>query len=97
MTKKKRTILAEHEGKLYIEAKYAGMHFLCLLVDGISLTFFGKSDRAYLTIDQAIEWHQKEIKATFGKWDRKVLDALVGIKAKFDAGEIGDSADDAET
>lgn len=93
MSKKKRTILAEHEGKLYIEAKYAGMNFLCLLVDGISLTFFGKSDRAYLTIDKAIEWHRNEIEATNGRHDRKAMDALVDIKAKFDAGEIKDSDD----
>jgi len=79
----KRTPYAECEGKLYIKAKYAGMHILCLMCDGIPITLLGKSKSPYLHIDDAIQWHEKEIEATNGAWKRKFLDALLEAKRNF--------------
>lgn len=79
----KRTPYAECEGKLYIKAIYAGMHIISLMIDGIPITFLGESKSPYLHIDEAIQWHEKEIKATNGKWKRKFLDTLLEAKRNF--------------
>lgn len=81
--KKKSTPFAECEGELYVKAEYAGMHFLCLMYDGIEVAFFGGNKTPYLKIDNAIQWHENEIKATDGKWGRKFLDALLEAKKNF--------------
>ena len=84
-----KIIFAESNGVLYIKAKYAGMHLLCLLTDGIPLTCFDGNDKnPYLTIDQAIDWHKHEVEVTNGQWKRDSLEALEKIKQKFKDGKM---------
>lgn len=77
---------AECNGEIYVKAKYAGMDFCCLIIDGITITHLGKSKVPWLSIDVAIQWHEKEIEAREGRWDRRVLDALIEAKRKFKEG-----------
>jgi len=79
---------AECNGELYIKAKCAGMDFLCLIIDGITITHLGRSKVPWLSIDSAIQWHEKEIEATKGDWDRGVLDVLIETKRKFESEKI---------
>ena len=79
---------AECNGELYIKAKYAGMDSLCLIIDGITITHLGRSKVPWLNIDVAIQWHEKEIEATNGAWDRGVLDVLIETKRKFESEKL---------
>jgi hypothetical protein len=81
--KKKKSPFAESEGKLFVKAASAGMHFLCLMIDGIRISYFGKAKTPYLHIDDAIRWHEKEIEASEGQWPRKTLDALIAANQAF--------------
>jgi hypothetical protein len=63
------------------------MHILSLLVDGIPIALFGKSETMYLHIDDAIQWHENEIEATHGAWDRKSLDTLLEARRQFQASQ----------
>lgn len=66
-----------------MKAKYAGMHILSLLVDGAPIVLLGKSQTMHLRVDDAIRWHEQEIEATQGAWNRKTLDVLLEAKRKF--------------
>lgn len=60
MAKKQRPFAIGKDGRKYVRAS-AIMHPLCYLVDGLSLVFFGKDRRhAYLTLDDAIAWAERE-------------------------------------
>ena len=82
--KLKESPFGEGDGKLYIKTKYAGMSPLVPYIDGLPLMRFGKSKTSYMEIDVAIEWHEREIKASGGKWDRGVLDVLLEAKRNFE-------------
>ncbi len=86
-SKARRTPYTQCEGKLYVRAKYAGMHILSLLVDGTPIVLLGRSKTMHLHIDDAIQWHENEIAATLGAWDRKTLDALLEARRKFQASQ----------
>jgi hypothetical protein len=59
--RKKRSLFAEdRNGVRYVEL-LAIMTPLVALIDGLPVTFFGKSNRSYLTLDQAIDWCRKEM------------------------------------
>jgi len=79
---------AECNGEIYVKAKYAGMAFCCLIIDGIPITRLGKSKVPWLNIDVAIQWHEKEIEATEGAWDRGILDALIEARQKLKEGML---------
>ncbi len=91
MAKKKgRSPLAvDEDDVLYVESAHSGIHPLVQLCDGMSLTFFGKSRKSYLRVDDVIAWHAKELEGSHGhSGSRAALDAFREIKRKFDAGEV---------
>lgn len=79
--KAKKSPFLEYDGELYVKVKYAGMHYLSLIVDCVPISLFGKTP--YLKIDDAIQWHEKEIEATGGAWKRCFLDTHLKAKQDF--------------
>lgn len=69
--KTKKPDLASHNHNgietLYISVKSCGINYLCLLIDGIPLSRFGKGKKMYLTVEQAIQWYETELKMTTRK------------------------------
>jgi hypothetical protein len=60
MARKGRTIFADSDdGRLFVRVE-AVMNPMIPFVDGLPLTFFGKSTKAYLDIDTAIKWCREE-------------------------------------
>ena len=53
--------ISKDGGGLFVKVS-AVMHPMCALIDGLTLTYFGRGRTAYLTIDQAIEWCENEAK-----------------------------------
>ncbi len=90
MKKKHTPFASDEDGKdLYVKAKYSGIHFLVILADGVSLTFFGKEKTPFLKVKDAIEWHVKELRQSRGQsGDQKVIDALQGALDKFEKGQV---------
>lgn len=56
---RKTSIFVVSGTTLYVRQE-AVMHYLCALIDGLPLTFFGKEKTAWLDIDTAIAWCKKE-------------------------------------
>ena len=79
MPKKQPTILAEKNGQFYIKLAASGIHQLAVFADAMPITFFGKEEIPYLKIEEAIDWHQKEIVKTHGRHPGKDLDALIEL------------------
>lgn len=67
MAKSKTPFAVNKEGDtLYVKLKYSGIHPLVAMFDGISLTHFGNEKTAYLKVQQAINWHEKELRESKG-------------------------------
>ncbi len=83
MSRKKSTPFAmDSNDRLFVKLKSL-MHPMCALVDGLSITFFGKEKTAYLEIDRAIEWCHNEIKYSSDKKRFElILQALESAKLK---------------
>ena len=61
----------EADGKLYIEARSSGISQLCFLLDGLPYVTFGKGKTPYITVEDAIKWHEKELTYEPNNDDRK--------------------------
>lgn len=84
----RRNPFAECQGILYMRIKDTGIHPLCLLIDGAQMVTFGKEKTHYLTVQQAIDWHEKEVRDSMGKsGSQKIADVLKGVLAIFAAQE----------
>jgi hypothetical protein len=85
MTKNKyNPRIVECEGRLYLPLNVAGIHWLCCLADGVALSFFGRSKKAWIDLDTAIEWHQRESQLTSRREKHTVImENLVAIKEKY--------------
>lgn len=57
--KKEKVIYAEHDGVLYVKL-HVVMHPITMLIDGIPFTQFGGDETPYMTVEQAIEWSDRE-------------------------------------
>lgn len=57
--------VAEVDGKdhLFVSVKTCGITYLCLVIDGITQVTFGKEKDAYIYLDDAIKWYEKELLA----------------------------------
>ena len=82
------------ENKLYIRP-VGWIHPLVVMVDGLCVTYFDNKG-PYVTIEQAIEWVEKECREnpgyahelTKGVSGLQMLESLRSIKARFDDGEL---------
>jgi hypothetical protein len=65
----------------FIDCRYSGIHPFVQVCDGMPKTFFSdRPTRAYFTVQQVIEWHEKEIRETKGKsGNQKIIDVLKKI------------------
>ena len=83
----KKTPFAVHGTTLFVKLRYVGISHLIILLDGISLTYFGKGKTAYLKVSQAISWHEKELFESNGKsGSSKILEALKMAESIFNEG-----------
>ncbi len=84
-TKKRTPFVIDRDGKeLFVEMRYSGIHPLVVMVDGLTLIFFGSGKKAYLRVEDAIRWHEKELKDTHGQSGNRVtLEALQKALATF--------------
>ena len=69
---------------MFIDVRACGIHMLCLVTDGMTLTTFKGTKQVYIRVNDAIEWHEKEMLAqgrTRADYEMtKVLDKLLEIK-----------------
>lgn len=70
-------------GELYIEAEHAGMHYFCLLADGVPIYTFEGGNVHAIKVDDAIKWHRDEIERSGGEWRSDYLEALILAKENF--------------
>src|SRR5262245_51922861 len=93
MARKTRTPLVVHESGLYVEVA-AIMSPIIPLIDGLPVTFFGKSRkaRAYLRVVDAIAWCEAEKQYH----DRERYEAVIALLRKFEQqhGQTGSPATD---
>ena len=67
-----------HENKLYIQTEGIGIAPIILLLDSIRFTYFGKSSKTYMLLDDAIQWYQNESTRTDNKKAlERYADALI--------------------
>ncbi len=76
MNKTKSPLAVDKHGKKYIEAK-AIMSGLVPFIDGLAVTYFGRSKRMYLDLDVAINWVREEMKYHSRDKYAKILDMLL--------------------
>lgn len=91
MPKRKPTILAvNQEGTdLYVKSKYSGIHPMVVLIDGMSITRFGKGKTCYLKVLDVIRWHTRELRITQGRGgDTKALRFFKDAYRRFRAGQL---------
>ncbi len=95
--RKRPTPFAEYEGKIYVKIQATGIHPLCLLSDGwVAIVRFKGDRNTYVALDQAIEWHERELKESRGRsGNRKALKALSEIRTRSAAGDCEDSRKEA--
>src|SRR5262245_52277442 len=87
----KRTPFAiDQDGKeLFIKLKYAGIHPMVVLCDGLSLIYFGRQKTPYLRVRDAADWHAKELRDSRGKsGNREVLELFRKALADFARGLV---------
>lgn len=85
-----RPFAVDKDGKnLYVQVKFCGIHHLVVMTDGMPITFFGNEKTPYLLVQQAIDWHEKELKVTQGKsGNAQVLSKLKEILDAFDRNQL---------
>ena len=90
MAKRKKTPFAIHTGHMYVKAFECGINPLVVAIDCLPLKCYGEDpDVAYLSIEDAIAWHEKELAETQGKGgSQKFINALKAAKEKFEKGEV---------
>jgi hypothetical protein len=66
------------------------MNPLVAMFDGLSITFFGKSKKAYMTLDAAVEWAVKEHKEAPSEFNRKRAEALIKGRDRILSGGVVD-------
>jgi hypothetical protein len=69
MARKQKTPLAVDDNDvIYIKLKASGIHPLVAMCDGLPLALFGKGKRAtaYIQVQTALAWHEKELKDSHG-------------------------------
>jgi len=89
VSKSKHSPYVQHEGKIYVEAKYSGISTIVIMIDGFAISTFGKGKTPYLLLDDAIRWHEKEIKETNGKHPDTGVKILMTAKNKILLGNAG--------
>lgn len=82
--RRQRIVFAEYEGKLYVLAQ-AVMNSLIPLIDGLPITFFGKSKKMYLDVDTAINWCREEMKYHSADKYKTMIEVMERAKSQTEA------------
>ena len=70
-------IIYRAENGLFVKPEHAGIAFLIVITDSLPFHTFKRRKGVYLRVEDAIAWHEKEIKITDGKGgSRKALEML---------------------
>lgn len=83
VSKSKRSPYVLNGDKIYVEAKYSGISPLVIMMCSLPISTFGKGKTPYISLDEAIQWHEREIKETNGKHPDNGLKLLMTVKNKF--------------
>ncbi len=94
-TKKKRSRIifaVDQDSKgLYVKLRWSGISPLVAMIDGLSLTFFGKGKTAYLSVETVLDWFKNELRLSPGS--KRFQDGVMAyerILERFRNGEIQD-------
>lgn len=80
----KPALFVIYNGECYVQAKAAGMSFVSLAIDSVDLWYFEKKpETPYIKLQDAINWHEVEIRETRGKWPRMALNLLLKARKTF--------------
>lgn len=72
-----KTPFALFEGRFYVTIKASGIHPLIPYIDGMAIAMFSGCKKAYIRLDDAIEWHEKELEQSHGaSGNKKALELL---------------------
>ena len=85
IVKTKRSPYVLNEGKIYVECKYSGISFLVIMIDCLTVYTFGKGKTTFILLDDAIRWHEKEIKTSNGGHPDTGLKILTKAKNDLEA------------
>jgi hypothetical protein len=87
---KKAIYVTDRDGKrLFVHVRHSGIHPLVVMVDGMTLTYFGRRDGPYLDVVDIIAWHEKELRESGGRsGSQKLLEAFRTGLTKFREGKI---------
>ena len=67
--------------EFFIHVNESGINLMCLMFDAPELTWFGKSDGPYLTVDQAIAWYEKESRHAQGEELERCRNNIVALNS----------------
>ena len=93
LTKKRsRDLAIDRDGtRIFIKAASSGIHPTVFLIDGLPVTCFGRETTPYIGVAEALAWHRKELADTGKEAVPRIIEALAGVLAKFEAGEIDET------
>jgi len=81
-----KTPFAEYEGRFYVTIQASGIHPLIPYIDGMAIAMFPKCKKAYVRLDDAIAWHEKELEQSHGaSGSKKALDLLKQARERITA------------
>ena len=89
MAKNKTTPFAidKTNNVLYVTTKYSGIHPLCVISDGMSIAHFPKDKKSYLSVDDVLAWHKKEVLSFPEDYnDSEIIETFTTILAAFTSG-----------
>lgn len=90
-TRKPRPIFAvdaDRQG-IYVRLKSSGISPLVAMIDALPLIFFGKGKTAYLRVETALDWFEKESKTSpANRTYKEAIDAYRDVLEKFKKGEV---------
>lgn len=85
---KNTPFVALESGEFALQTIVAGIPNIALITDGLTLVLFKTETKPYITIDNAIKWHEAELQKSGGTWRTDFLEYLKIAKNKISAGKV---------
>lgn len=64
--------------EVFIPVKLTGIHMMFVLTDGIGLMLFNKSKTPFMSLNDAIKWHKKELQySTQKEFKQKLIQQMI--------------------
>jgi hypothetical protein len=74
-------------GQMAVNALVAGIPKIALMTDGLTLIVFDDEKELYITLDNAIQWHETELQKN-KEWRTDFIELLKEAKIKIQAGKV---------